>query len=123
MGQWRFQKEDKTFVQHAFIHGYHFGDVVLEGVFFKVTIDKKNKFHVEVTKDNAAYFKHLNQKYWLKQAVDFAKYNDVFYESVHGEGDDIIVVDEETGERNANIPKPKNPPRVISVASLSSYLR
>ena len=60
------------------VDGYHFGDRLLEGVYFNVTAEgdpdvKLTVTNVEVRPDAANYFDNLNTTKWLKKASDFAQ--------------------------------------------------
>lgn len=102
MGQWAFQKENGTVVNHAWVHGYNFGDWLLEGVFFKVIISNSNQFKVvEVDGVSRKYFEQLNKDMWFERARLFAEKLDVFYEIPLG-GDEITVVDTATGKTGVN---------------------
>lgn len=83
-----FEKENGEIVSSAYVDGYWFGDRLLEGVFFKITVDEKGKLKSEVREDCAKYFARLNKKLWLKEAVEFSKTNDIFY----GEGDEELIL-------------------------------
>ena len=63
-------------VDSYLIDGYSFGDKLLEGVMFEVTI-KNGKPIVEVTPESKPYFEQLNQAIWLKKAVKFAERADI----------------------------------------------
>lgn len=66
MNKWVFTDDANTQYPHAYIEGYAFGDRLLEGVWFKVTIDDQQRFHVEVDPDSEPYFDGLNKKKkWL----------------------------------------------------------
>lgn len=58
------------------IHGYDFGDTLLEDVYFDVEVDTLENLQVasvKVAPDAASYFKKLNQKVWLEAAKDSAE--------------------------------------------------
>lgn len=98
---WKFQKEDGSLVDHAWVDGYAVGDRLLEGVMFKITIDEDKKFHAEIDKFAKDYFNDLNEKKWLKAIEKYASSTDIFSENVDG-GEDLIVYDTETGEECPN---------------------
>jgi hypothetical protein len=105
MGKWRFQNEKGETFDHAWVNGYHFGDRLLEGVMFKVVIEKGNKIKaIDVDEDSRGYTSGLNMKRWIKAATDFASTNDIFYSSSQG-NDEIFIVDSETRETCPNIPR------------------
>lgn len=56
------------------IHGYDFGDTILEDVYFKVEVnlDTLEVQSVTVEPSSESYFKTLNTKMWLKAAMDSA---------------------------------------------------
>lgn len=88
-----FLKEDEvTIVDTAYIDGYHFGDRLLEGVMFRVTV-KDGDLSVEVIEQCKKYFSRLNQEMWLGAALAYAKDNDIFYETPKGGGEDLILVE------------------------------
>ena len=103
---WRFQKEDGSFIPHAYLDGYNFGDTLLEGVLFKITITPDKKFKAEITPSSKAFFEQFNQEYWLKRAEEYANTEDIFCETEQG-GDDIIVFDDETKIESPHFPHRK----------------
>lgn len=58
--------------------GYSFGDRMLEGVMFVATIEEDKTLSVAIDPDSADYFSDLNEKKWLKEALNFALTNDMF---------------------------------------------
>jgi hypothetical protein len=52
-------------VKKAYVNGYDFGDRLLEGVIFEITI-VNNKIKAKVVPDYASIFLQLNEKKWLK---------------------------------------------------------
>ena len=53
------------------VDGYAFGDRLLEGVMFKITL-KGRKVTAENLPEDEGYMAGLNKKLWLKAAVEFA---------------------------------------------------
>ena len=76
---------------HGYVDGYSFGDRLLEGVIFKIYVDQKGKLRAQVHPDSAKYFSKLNTKKWLKEAVEFAKCNDLFQSDPEENEDDVIL--------------------------------
>ena len=62
----------------ALLDGYHFGDRLLEGVMFEISITEDEQLSAKVCADCADYMKNLNMTRFLVQAVDCAKGQDVF---------------------------------------------
>ena len=87
-----FDYEDGTIVNEAYFDGYAFGDRLLENVTFKATI-KNGKLIVSVVESSRQYFSNLNQKKWLKAAKDYAKQNDIFFDTEKGGQDLCLVLD------------------------------
>ena len=67
-----------TPVDAGYIDGYLFGDRLLEGCIFKITVTDQNKLVAEVTPDCASYFEGLAKNKWLTAAVKCAEDNDIF---------------------------------------------
>ena len=72
----------------GWVDGYAFGDRLLDGVMFKITI-QNGKLVAEVDKRAQYYFAQLNQDMWLKAAAEFAYQQDIFYTN-SGDGDVIL---------------------------------
>lgn len=72
----RIMSEDGP-VEFGLMDGYHFGDRLLEGVMFKVTIDENDKIQVALEPDSEEYCKGLNMVKWMKEAKTFAEEMDV----------------------------------------------
>ena len=77
-------------VNHAYMDGYHFGDRLLEKVFFKFTV-VKNQLKAEVAPNCVDYFESLNKSKWLKQAVKCAMDYDVFSSTADGKDNSIVL--------------------------------
>lgn len=95
-----FKKEDGTIVKEAWFDGYPFGDRVLEGVMFKATIGDSGHMSVTIAPSCAEYFSNLNEKKWLKEAVDFAMDSDMFQEREDGGEELELVEDKAPGVRS-----------------------
>jgi len=63
-------------IDHVLINGYHFGDRLLEGVYFKVTI-KDEEFKVVLAEGEEHYCKQLDMKHWVKEGHEFVKDYDI----------------------------------------------
>ena len=93
-----FEKEDGTIIQTAYFDGYHFGDRLLEGVMFKVTVTEKGKLEVEPCPDAEDYLKDVNRKKWLGEAKKFAKdmfengFDSFCNEQADGQGEDLNAI-------------------------------
>ena len=72
----RIMSEDGP-VDFGLMDGYHFGDRLLEGVMFKVTIDENNEIKVELEPGSKDYCEGLNMVKWMKEAKEFAEEIDV----------------------------------------------
>lgn len=65
-------------LEYAIVDGYHFGDRLLESVGFIIKING-DKFICEgVQEEHQRYFDDLNKKKWIKAAVKYAEYTDMF---------------------------------------------
>ena len=62
----------------ALLDGYHFGDRILEGVMFEITITDNNTITAKAQKESADYMATLNESKWNNAAVECAKSYDVF---------------------------------------------
>ena len=67
----KFVDEDGETVKYAYVDGYNFGERLLEGVIFCLTI-KDDKVTADIRKADASYMKQLNKKMWVKEAVKYA---------------------------------------------------
>ena len=95
---WKFKKEDGTLLDAAYIDGYSFGDRLMEGVIFKVTINSDNTFNVEpIDGWDGCYLMQFNKDYWSEAAVEYASGNDVFYERPNACCGDVTVYDVDSG--------------------------
>jgi len=103
---WKFMT-DRGEIPYAFVNGYNFGDRLLEGVMFKITITKNNKFKAEALRKDMDYLKGLNLKKWLGSAEAFANSNDIFYTN-EKENEEAWVVDEQ-GRIHPQLSKSKVP--------------
>ena len=56
-------------VDEVKINGYHFGDRLLEDVYFRVKVVNDKITVTGVDPDSADYFAKLNQKKWLKKCT------------------------------------------------------
>ena len=63
-------------INKAYIDGYQFGDRLLEGVIFEVTVNKTGKDVNIKCVDGADYFNDLNTKKWIKEAKKAALWNE-----------------------------------------------
>jgi hypothetical protein len=79
--------------KQAMIDGYSFGDRMLEGVMFIITIEDDGSLSAEVHPNHANYFNQLNTQMWLERAVESAKTTDCF-EGVDGAVDINLVMDD-----------------------------
>lgn len=76
----------------AKIEGCDFGDRLLEGVKFIVTIEDDSSLSVKVDPRAEDYFSQLNQELWLDKALKHALRQDVF-ESMEGVEDIGLIMD------------------------------
>ena len=113
-----FKKEDGTLVKETWFDGYPFGDKVLEGVMFKATIGDSGRMSVAVAPSCADYFSSLNEKKWLKAAIDHAQDNDMFQEREDGGEELELVEDTAPGVRSK-----ASYIRVVKMTGLPGILR
>jgi hypothetical protein len=60
-------------VDHALVNGYAFGDRLLEGVMFKITISQRGIVMAESADDDSReYLKDLSANKWTREAVRYA---------------------------------------------------
>ena len=70
--------DDYEIVNVAYFDGYSFGDRLLEGVIFEMTLTPaKDDINVKVS-TGVDYFNDLNTAKWLQAAKEFALKNDEF---------------------------------------------
>ncbi len=100
-------------VDSAIIDGYTFGDRLLEGVKFIITIDKKGKFHAEVHPEDKSYMEDFNEKKWLKRAVEYVE------DDRDGFEDDVWIEWDEDDEPTATV---KKAPVPIQMANIKDIL-
>ena len=79
--------------KQAMIDGYSFGDRLLEGVMFIITIQDDGSLSAEVHPNYAAYFNQLNTQMWLERALENAIVTDMF-EGMDGAVDINLVMDD-----------------------------
>jgi hypothetical protein len=75
----------------AKIEGYDFGDRLLEGIKFIVTIEDDTSLSVKVDPRAEGYFGQLNEELWLDKALKHALRHDVF-ESMEGSEDIGLIM-------------------------------
>lgn len=109
---------DNGEVPFAYVDGYDFGDTLLEGVYFKVTLEGTDFKVTEVADDAKEYMKGLNLKKWLAEAQDFCKEQDIFI--APDMETDVWVVDE-TGKENPHI-KPRPAPVAVSMGKWTDLI-
>jgi len=80
---------------HAYIDGYHFGDRLLEDVWFKIIVQSDGTLWAETAPSSQEYMEDLNEAKWVKEAVKFAGGHDVFAEEDCGEGEELGLVRDE----------------------------
>jgi len=83
-----FSYEDGRIVKSAYIDAYAFGDTMMEGVFFKITVLEDGTLKAESSKKSKEYMKQFNEEYWIKEALRYAERTDFFF-SKHGGGEDL----------------------------------
>ena len=62
-------------VKSVIVDGYPFGDRLLEGVDFVVSMDEKGKITAKTHKSSKGYMEDLNEEKWLKECVKYVKEN------------------------------------------------
>lgn len=109
-----FDDEDGKEFQTAYIHGYHFGDRQLEGVFFRCDLDDEGI--LEVGPVDPRELHGLDVPYWLGAALDYAIKNDIFFEHPDGsDGGDLAFKDP------VEEPEPAPPPKVVKVMKADAF--
>lgn len=111
--------EDKSGKKHSIagIDGYSFGDRLLEGVMFIISITKDGELKAKVQDSDKDYFSDLNEERWLASAVSHAEENDIFYKvnqkgsSVLNSGD--LVLKDINGKLSSDNGKPEREPIMI----------
>ena len=86
-----FSYEDGRIVPTAYADGYWFGDQLLEGVAFKITVQEGGSLKAEMVESGGAYEKKLNKEYWESIAVEYASRLDIFYETASLGGEDLAL--------------------------------
>lgn len=71
-------KEDTNHLKQAKVDGYHFGDRLMEGVYFVITINDDGTLSATVDPRHAGYFEQFNAELWYNKAIDHALGNDIF---------------------------------------------
>jgi hypothetical protein len=92
-----FQKTDNSFVQTAYLNGYHFGDRLLEGVPFGLTVEDDGTLSAFVPPQAKSYMTELNVRKWLGIAVAHAEQEDAdtFYLSPNLKGETLILAEQD----------------------------
>lgn len=98
---------DRGPVDVARVHGYHFGDRLLEDVFFDCRIQDDKVTVVGVEASARSYFERLNTEMWLKAAQEYAGKNDVFDSDL---GDAWVEVRQPDGSWKAEMDLPTEEP-------------
>lgn len=66
------ENDNRISIDKAFVDGYNFGDRLLEGVIFQISLtEDKNDIIVKCGDDYLQYFESLNTKKWLKEAKKY----------------------------------------------------
>jgi len=73
----KFECEDCGPIDYYLMDGYAFGDRLLEGVLFKVFFNETDELCVKPDALDGGYLKQLNEKHWMKQALEYAERNDI----------------------------------------------
>lgn len=102
---WVFKDENGKIYNEAYLDGYDVADRLLEGCFFKITIDNNNKFHASVVDPNNSYYRGLNMIHWTRVMEKHAATNDIFYECPvsTSQQEELFVYDTISGEDTPNI--------------------
>jgi hypothetical protein len=114
--------EDENGKKHkkALVDGYSFGDRLLEDVYFVISINDKGKLEATTHKDSKDYVQTLNEKMWLKQALEYAERNDMFTDLKQTSNE--LVLKDTNGfmsfENPTNKAKVKKEPVVIKVSRI-----
>lgn len=111
-----FATEDGEKSKSAKVDGYQFGDRLLEGVMFIITVQDDGTLKAEVEEDAKVYMADLNEKKWLKAALQEAEDTDIFY-GANNEAEEYCLYDTE-GKLNFNNGQPPIQPIVIQGTSL-----
>lgn len=91
-----FCEECNKQIDYVLIHGYDFGDRMMEDVYFKVrSVDGKPECF-GVTEDSEPYMVQFNWKYWKKRCEQHCETYDIG--TCPECQDDVIIEDNETAE-------------------------
>ena len=107
-----FEDEDGNKTMTVKVDGYSFGDRLLEGVIFDITIESDGSLSAKVEKSAEYYFEDLNKEKWLKAAIKCAERNDCFV-------DDEWVLVEDTTNINTTQNATQNSPTPIKIVAKS----
>ena len=69
--------------KEAMIDGYNFGDRLLEGVMFIISIGEDGFLSAKTHSDDKKYMSRLNEAVWLEKAVEYSEMHD-FFEGLDG---------------------------------------
>ena len=76
-----FEDDNGNKTMTAQVDGYDFGDRLLEGIMFNITIESDGSLTAEVEKSAEGYFEDLNKEKWLKEALRDAESTDIFHDA------------------------------------------
>lgn len=89
-----FSYDDGRIVKVAYFDGYSFGDRLLEGVPFKaVVVD--GELRVSFAYPKGKYESWLNRDKCLKEAMEYAKDNDTFFEKPTLDGECLYLEEDQ----------------------------
>ena len=103
-------------VSTAYLNGYHFGDRLMEGVSYGVKVNSNGDLETFIPKSSQDYMDDFNCKKWLDRAEEYAKNNDIFFETEGLSGEELELVS--IGKR-----KPKSKGVKIKMISFEEILR
>jgi hypothetical protein len=109
-----FCEECNKELDFVYVHGYDFGDRVMEGVRFKVRITGAEPDCFGVDDDSEAYMIQFNWEHWKKRCEEYCENADIA--QCPECRDDVIIEDDETA---ASRPEPV----VVKVSSAADVLK
>jgi hypothetical protein len=113
-----FESGDGKKSKSAKIDGYSFGDRLLEGVMFIITIQEDGTLKAETEPSAKSYMEDLNEKKWLKEALKEAESTDIFYAANNG-NEDWVLMDTE-GKLNYDDGTPAPQPIIIQTVKIGN---
>ena len=70
INKWKHFENDGNFLKAITVDGYRYGEKILDGIEFIVSIDSNNSLDVVVGAQHEKYFEKLNTSFWYNQILD-----------------------------------------------------